>query len=1337
MGRQWFGGPDFLRRRHRAALSESFSFLFLNVVVPMHQSRFGSRFLWVRFLKLAFLTVGVCFPEAPLSARSPQLTQQLLAESPEELAADVLRFGDPVRGAIWFYRPELNCAKCHEPGAGLRRLGPDLTERREVTLPHLIQAVLQPSAVIRQGYETTVLSLVDGRQLSGIVVEQNNQRLLLDRIEEPTEPLAVSLEEIEDRKLTQLSTMPEGLANQLADRKEFLDLVAYLNELAKGGPPRAAELRPTTSLAALAPLPEYESHVDHRGLIAGWNGETLREGAEVYRLRCASCHGDLASEGSMPTSLRFPSGKFKRGSDPYSMYQTLTHGYGMMIPQRWMVPKQKYAVIQYIREAFLRETNPSQYVPLSEAYLVGLPAGDTLGPDPVESRPWTTMDYGPSLLNTIEVSEDRSNIAQKGLVIRLDDGPGGVESGTHWLMYDHDTLRVAGAWSGEFIDYNGIHFNGVHGQHPRVAGTVHLQNPTGPGWGRPADGSFVDERLTGRDGRHYGPLERGWAKYRGLYRFGRQTILKYTVDQTEILETPSLRYAADQPQFVRTLNFGPRSRDLILQVVRANRPFEATPAGMLSHQPVSALAPDAPVQFDGASFFQIDGADRWNTSDRDFSITAQIKTKADGTIICKTRNQEQWVPMGQSLFLRDGRPTFDVGWVGAVQANRAVNDGEWHEVAVTWTAMDRRIRFFVDGRPAGDGELGVKQPLRDAVLRIGATNDNFPERSYLQGELRAVRIFDRALSADELSQVEQRDAQRPLASWAEFTGPIVTAGPVDSVLGTAERRGRGAEATNAPQGLLVSAYSNLGQVSREQWIADAEGTLRLRIPAGAEPLRLSLAMTSLTAAADLEKVAAALASDPPRPTDLEPLTRGGPANWPKLEVTEIQQGAGSGPFVVDVLQHPEQNSGNCRLRLTGLDFHPTDVDALVVCDWDGSVWMVRGTGQIGQKAKITWRRIAAGLFQPLGIKFRDGVIYVTCRDQLVALHDLNGDGEMDWYECFNNDHQVTEHFHEFAMGLQTDAEGNFYYAKSARHALPAIVPHHGTLLKVSADGQQTEIVANGFRAANGVCLNPDGTFVVTDQEGHWNPKNRINWVRPGGFYGNMFGYHEVADSSDSAMEPPMCWITNAMDRSPGELLWVESRRWGPLSGALLNLSYGYGKIFVAPHERVDGQVQGGMCELPLPQFPTGIMRGRFSPVDGQLYCCGMFAWSSTQEQPGGLYRVRYTGQPANLPLELHARPKTFEIVFSDPLDARAAADPNNFAVKAWDLKRSANYGSEHLNERKWAVTRSELLPDGRTVRLEIPEVEPTWGMEVGYALKSKSGQPFSGKIHNTIHRLGE
>src|SRR5207248_10768459 len=85
---------------------------------------------------------------------------------------------------------------------------------------------------------------------------------------------------------------------------------------------------------------------------------------------------------------------------------------------------------------------------------------------------------------------------------------------------------------------------------------------------------------------------------------------------------------------------------------------------------------------------------------------------------------------------------------------------------------------------------------------------------------------------------------------------------------------------------------------------------------------------------------------------------------------------------------------------------------------------------------LTWQRIASGLFQPLGLKIVNGKIHVTCRDQLVILHDFNGDEETDFYENFNNDHQVTEHFHEFAMGLEVDRAGNFYYAKSARHALP-------------------------------------------------------------------------------------------------------------------------------------------------------------------------------------------------------------------------------------------------------------------------------------------------------------
>jgi glucose/arabinose dehydrogenase len=241
-------------------------------------------------------------------------------------------------------------------------------------------------------------------------------------------------------------------------------------------------------------------------------------------------------------------------------------------------------------------------------------------------------------------------------------------------------------------------------------------------------------------------------------------------------------------------------------------------------------------------------------------------------------------------------------------------------------------------------------------------------------------------------------------------------------------------------------------------------------------------------------------------------------------------------FVSDDFSLPVENPFQSWMRPGGFDFTP-DGKAAIVAMWNGDVWRVDGVmakapadadvAQDRQRTVPTARR-----------EVSRGDLFVTCRDQLAKLVDLNGDGEIDFIECFNNDAQVTEHFHEFAMGLQTDAAGNFYYAKSGRHALDSVVPQHGTLLKVSADGSKTDILATGFRAANGVCLNDDGTFFVTDQEGFWTPKNRINRVKAGGFYGNMFGYTSVTDESDSAMEQPLVWITNDKDRSPAELVWV-------------------------------------------------------------------------------------------------------------------------------------------------------------------------------------------------------
>ncbi|MCH7227105.1 DUF6797 domain-containing protein [Haloferula sp. A504] len=442
-----------------------------------------------------------------------------------------------------------------------------------------------------------------------------------------------------------------------------------------------------------------------------------------------------------------------------------------------------------------------------------------------------------------------------------------------------------------------------------------------------------------------------------------------------------------------------------------------------------------------------------------------------------------------------------------------------------------------------------------------------------------------------------------------------------------------------------------------------------------------------------------------------------------------------GPWALDAFQLPEpdQNPWQSWMRVTGFDFFE-GADSAAVCTWNGDVWIVDGIGQ--KEGELSWQRICSGLFQPLGLKIVDGVIYVGCRDMIARLRDLDGDRETDVIENFNSDHQVTEHFHEFAMGLQADDEGNFYYAKSARHAKQAVVPQHGTLLKVSADGSTTEILATGFRAANGVCLNPDGSFVVTDQEGNWNPKNRINWVAGRGtheFYGNMWGYHEVTDDSDDKMIQPLCWITNAFDRSPGELLWVpEDSAWVPLRGSLLNLSYGAGRIYTVPFEQTPAGKQGGMCAFPIEPFPTGVMRGRFSPKDKQLYALGMFAWAGNRHQPGGFYRLRYTGEPAHQPVGLGVSPEQLEITFSDPLDAASINEAGAWQIRAWDLERTQRYGSKHFNERSWPVESAKLSEDGRTVSLKIPDLEPTWGMSVKIQVRGADGRPVQREMHQSI-----
>lgn len=1310
-------------------------------------------------LRVLFALI-ICLFIPPTIGRCQTLEQRLQGEPIAQLETDVLASGDAKRGAILFHRVNVGCAKCHQAITDSKTtlsLGPVLwksqPEETRNSARYLIESILKPSQVIHPEFKSATVILNSG------VVKVGLQKTIEDGVEiidASTGKVArLKSDDIVDITENDTSIMPAAVVNTLASRQQFLDLARYVIEIRQHGSNRARELQPPESLVAFQ-VPAYEANVDHAGLLNALDRDAYQRGQQIYERLCINCHGTLEQPGSLPTALRFGQGKFKNGSDPYAMYQTLTHGFGLMVPQTWMVPQQKYDVIHYVRETFLKPHNPTQYQTVDERYLAALPAGETFGPEPTEFAPWRDMNYGPWMFNTLEVGRDGSNIAYKGIAVRLDPGPGGVSRGNRWMLFDHDTMRVAAAWShveGEttrFIDWNGIHFDGRHQAHPHVVGAVQFTNPTGPGWANPDTGSFEDDqRILGRDGKRYGPLPREWAKYKGASHLGSDLIVSYSVGDMQVEESfdsmtaENLR-SADDKQSLPDLF----ARKLILQPTQQRHTLLLATTdieGELKHLDSGTILLSNPAEepkkhssatnvrsllstgnFDGGQWLEVEDAAPFDMARRDLTIAARVKTREDGVIFCQTTPGEKWVPDGTVLFIRDGRLCYDIGWVGVVRSNQRIDDGRWHHIAMTWTAKTHEVKLFVDGKPTARGELAPKKRLKQSVVRVGYGAPNFPQTTKFKGLLKDIRFWQRNCAEQEIADNKYGDVQL-VACWLNENN---TVGPVPVV------RSSETASSSKPNALLCGMTGDTAGMEFER----RGQRLCLTIPPSDEVRKISVWLgsshnDSLKPTVEALDTIRGSLRDNTEPQPAQPL-------WPEIIITTVQRGVETqAGFAIDVLTPPANNPWFARLRFSGLDFF-ADGDRMAACTWDGDVYEISGLSALDsqESAELQWRRIASGLFQPLGLKIVAGEIYLTCRDQLVILRDRNHDGATDFYECFNNDHQVTEHFHEFAMGLQRDAAGNFYYAKSARHAKTALVPHHGTLLQVSPDGERTTILATGFRAANGVCLNPDGSFIVTDQEGHWNPKNRINWVTKGRFYGNMYGYHDVTDESDDAMIPPLCWITNSFDRSPSELLWVDSPQWGNLNGTLLNLSYGFGKVYTVPHETVSGSDlrQGAMCQLPIPQFPTGTMRGRFHPRDGQLYLCGLFAWGSSQQQrEGGLFRIRYTGAGAAVPLTTKAETRKLTVSFSDPIARETIADTKNFAFTTWDLKRTKNYGSKHYNEQQLEISQASLSPDGKQLTLTIPELSPTWCYELKCRLTTKDGDIVERVLHGTIHNLND
>jgi putative heme-binding domain-containing protein len=73
----------------------------------------------------------------------------------------------------------------------------------------------------------TVIETDDGRVISGRIMEETDERLVLKPQPLETDTVTIQKSEIESRKLSKVSPMPAGLLNNFS-KDEILDLMAYL-----------------------------------------------------------------------------------------------------------------------------------------------------------------------------------------------------------------------------------------------------------------------------------------------------------------------------------------------------------------------------------------------------------------------------------------------------------------------------------------------------------------------------------------------------------------------------------------------------------------------------------------------------------------------------------------------------------------------------------------------------------------------------------------------------------------------------------------------------------------------------------------------------------------------------------------------------------------------------------------------------------------------------------------------------------------------------------------------------------------------------------------------------
>ena len=797
----------------------------------------------------------------------------------------------------------------------------------------------------------------------------------------------------------------------------------------------------------------------------------------------------------------------------------------------------------------------------------------------------------------------------------------------------------------------------------------------------------------------YGPLPRDWAKYKGFYRHGDKIIFHYTLGRNNIYETVDIETHQGQQAFTRTIQLtGKTSEDTLFSI--ADRPG-------LDVEILSAKKQ--------ARAFDSGRKTAPLTIKKDEVVSVSDKGSNWQGLIAGAPQKNDLIDSKKLTFksYKDGKRLYvDLGKAHELQRIHTYAKGS--QSYQIWTANAEgtnpdQKHIHEGGWVRLGGKTYVEGNEEATVNALTNSSGSLGKHRYILIELlkpmkfHEIDIFGMENKLPELQSNNQYIDKRELL--------VSLAGVPNSI-----------SLMKSPGGRILG-----------------------HIKAGTGPCTFKVI------------IGAHASNWPPAKTSPAKLCYGGKSLWPEKLQKSIDTSKAKKAYVVDTIGLPTGNPWGSEIYVGAFDFF-SDNDRVAICTWEGDVWIGSGLKEF---KNISWKRFAAGLFQPLGLKIVDDVIYINERSQITRLHDLNNNGEADYYENFNNDILITKNFHEFSFDLQTDQEGNFYFSKAGPvprggRKFEKTLAHHGALLKLSADGKKLDVYATGMRAPNGIAVSPNGQITASDNEGTWTARCKLHWLKPGSFQGVKPLAHQ--QNIPDTYNKPLCWLPMDVDNSGGGQVWIDSDRWGPFKGDLLYLSYGQSSLLKIMHETVNGQVQGGAFRIPV-NLLSGAMRGRFHKGDGQLYISGLRGWQTNAAKQGALQRVRYTGNQVAMPLSMKVKKNGLLLSFTTELDQELAEDPASYTLRQWNYVWGPMYGSPKISVRNpdtkivaqarvsemktyskedtLVIKSAKLLADGKSVFVEVEDLRPAMQSQLKLDLETKDGDEIFYTISATIHEMSE